>query len=607
MRTLTLCIAALLLTTTHAQTPPVRDVRLPATGTAAVSGVVVTDEQEPRPIRRARVTARATQELPNGLTVVTDDRGAFSLTGLPAARYTLMFEKDGYPGLAYGAKRPGRAGTSLVLAEGQQITGLTMRMPRGSVITGTVLDQNGQPAVGASVRAMRYMFLNGNRRLTPAGSMGGIADDRGIYRIYGLAAGEYAVVASAARVSPFDTSATTITNAADVARARQDLKTPAAGAEAAPGVRAPANAAGPSRPAAVAYSPVYYPGTASPTQAAMVPVAAGEERTGIDFQLSLTPTARIEGTISIPDGVAPQSVAVSLVTLGDEVTLSPFEGMRVARLDSAGRFAFASVKPGRYVVSARGAAPDAKPSTTEAFALGALFGVTEISIDGNDISNVTVDLQPGGTVSGRLVFDTSSPESVPDVSRIRVTLNAVQAPGEVSFGASPGIVDKSGAFTITGASPGRYRVMPVSIPNPTKWVVKSSVLDGRDTLDVPVEIRPHQHVDGVVVTVTDRPAELTGMVQDAAGNAAADYFIIVFSGDRAFWTPQSRRIQGIRPGQDGKYTVRNLPAGEYILVAVADVEQGEWFDPSFLQRVTPSGMRLTIADGEKRVQDLQIK
>lgn len=180
----------------------------------------------------------------------------------------------------------------------------------------------------------------------------------------------------------------------------------------------------------------------------------------------------------------------------------------------------------------------------------------------------------------------------------------------MSFGTSPAVVDKTGAFTVKGATPGRYRVVlsiPPSIPNASKWALKSSIVDGRDTLDVPLEIRPQQHVDDVVVTVTDRPSELTGMLQDASGNPITDYFIVVFSQDRAFWTPQSRRIQGVRPAQDGKYTLRNLPAGEYIVVAVGDVEPGEWFDPAFLQRVAPSGMRLTIGEDERKRQDLQIK
>jgi hypothetical protein len=118
--------------------------------------------------------------------------------------------------------------------------------------------------------------------------------------------------------------------------------------------------------------------------------------------------------------------------------------------------------------------------------------------------------------------------------------------------------------------------------------------------------RPGQHVDGVVLTFTDRPSELTGLVQDASGQPATDYSIIVFAADRAFWTAQSRRIKSARPDQEGKYTLRNLPAGDYLLVAVIDVEQDEWFDPSYLQRVAPAAIRVAISDGEKKVQDLRI-
>jgi hypothetical protein len=146
-----------------------RDTPRAATGTATISGLVITDEPQPRAVRRARVSARATELGPNGLTVVTDDRGAFVLTALPAGRYTLSVEKDGWSGFTYGASRPGRPGTSIALSSGQQVTGLAIRMPRSGVITGSAFDQNGHPAVGATVRAMRYRFMGGVRGLAPAG------------------------------------------------------------------------------------------------------------------------------------------------------------------------------------------------------------------------------------------------------------------------------------------------------------------------------------------------------------------------------------------------------------------------------------------------------
>jgi uncharacterized protein (DUF2141 family) len=554
------------------------------------------------------VSARATELGPSGLTVVTDDRGAFVLNALPAGRYALSVEKDGWPGFTYGASRPGRPGTSIALGHGQQVTGLSIRIPRGGVITGSVVDQNGHPAVSATVRAMRYRFMGGVRRLAPAG-IGGVADDRGVYRIHSLPAGEYVLVATVPRGGPFSTADLAITTDADVTRARQELSAPAA-SQAAPGMRAAAARAGATRPAAVTYSPIYYPGTPVATQATMVPVAAGEERNGIDIQLQLVPTARIEGAVSVPEGVAPASVAVSLVMLGEALTNAAlfFESSyRTTRLRPDGRFTFASIKPGQYIVGARGQAPGAKPDPNVSFQLGTLWAATELSVDGNDVSNVMLDLQPGLTVSGRIQFDTVDPQSAPDPSRFRVNLGA--AADQVTFGSAPGTVDMNGAFTIMGVTPGRYSVsasVPGLVPNASTWTLTSSIVAGRDTLDVPMEVRPGQHVDGVVLTFTDRPSELTGLVQDASGQPATDYSIIVFAADRAFWTAQSRRIKSARPDQEGKYTLRNLPAGDYLLVAVIDVEQDEWFDPSYLQRVAPSAIRITIGDGEKKVQDLRI-
>jgi hypothetical protein len=456
---------------------------------------------------------------------------------------------------------------------------------------------------------MRYTFMGGVRRLATAG-IGGNADDRGVYRIHSLPGGEYVVVATVPRGSPFATTDLAVTTAAEVARARNELSTPA-GSQAAPGMRAAANPAGATRAAGVAYSPIYYPGTPVATQATMVPVAAGEERSGIDIQLQLAPTSRIEGAVSLPEGVAPASVAVSLVMLGEELVAAALffdSSYRTARLAPEGRFTFMSVKPGQYIVSARGQAPGTKPNPSESFQIGTLWGATEISVDGNDISNLALELQPGLTVSGRIQFETADPQSAPNPSGFRVNLGA--SAGQVTFGSSPGTVDATGAFIITGVTPGRYRVssgVPSAVPNASKWALKSAVVGGSDTLDVPMEIRANQHVDGVVITFTDRPSELTGVLQDASGRAATDYYIIVFAADRAFWTAQSRRIKWARPAQDGKYTVPNLPAGDYLVVAVIDVEQDEWFDPSFLQRVAPSAMRISIGDGEKKVQDLQIR
>jgi hypothetical protein len=109
-----------------------------------------------------------------------------------------------------------------------------------------------------------------------------------------------------------------------------------------------------------------------------------------------------------------------------------------------------------------------------------------------------------------------------------------------------------------------------------------------------------------VLTFTDRPSELAGRVLNAAGAAAPDCYVILFSSDRAFWISQSRRILSARPASDASYTIRNIPPGDYLVAAVDDVEPGEWFDPAFLQCLATAAAKISIADGEKTAQDLRL-
>src|SRR5581483_6550787 len=146
------------------------------------------------PIKRARVLVTAA-ELPGGRGVLTDDGGVFEITKLPAGRYTVAASKIGFVSLSYGQRRPLQAGTPLQLGDGQQMRNVDFQLPRGSVVGGRVLDEDGEPMPGVMVRVMRYQYLQGDRRLAPAGS--GQTDDKGQYRIWGLMPGDYYINAIA--------------------------------------------------------------------------------------------------------------------------------------------------------------------------------------------------------------------------------------------------------------------------------------------------------------------------------------------------------------------------------------------------------------------------
>ena len=62
----------------------------------------------------------------------------------------------------------------------------------------------------------------------------------------------------------------------------------------------------------------------------------------------------------------------------------------------------------------------------------------------------------------------------------------------------------------------------------------------------------------------------------------------------------------MRPAIDGRFSVRNLPGGEYRLVAVTDVESGQWFDPAFLKELLAGSMSVVLAEGERKEQTLRV-
>jgi hypothetical protein len=146
----------------------------------------------------------------------------------------------------------------------------------------------------------------------------------------------------------------------------------------------------------------------------------------------------------------------------------------------------------------------------------------------------------------------------------------------------------------------------VNNQNTASWALQSAIVAGKDAVDFPFEIAPNQDAPGAVLTFTDKSQQLSGTLQDAAGRPTADYTIVVFSTDQRYWVAQSRRIASTRPGTDGTFTFRGLPPGDYRLTAVTDAEPGEWYDPSFLSQLVQASIGFSLAEGEKKTQDLRL-
>jgi len=183
----------------------------------------------------------------------------------------------------------------------------------------------------------------------------------------------------------------------------------------------------------------------------------------------------------------------------------------------------------------------------------------------------------------------------------------VLAAGEVAMGQTTATPAPDGSFTFSGLTPGRYnlRASPAAA-DARSWIIKSITAGGHDATDGPLELKAGENITNAVVAFGDRPAEITGTLTDLAGRPAGDYFVILLPANPAQWRSLNRRIQQVRPSSDGQFAFRLLLAGDYLIAAATDIEPGGTNDPDFLTELSKNAAKVTVAEGEKKIQPLKI-
>ena len=113
-----------------------------------------------------------------------------------------------------------------------------------------------------------------------------------------------------------------------------------------------------------------------------------------------------------------------------------------------------------------------------------MWAQADITIDGRD-AIVALDLQPGMTISGRLVFEGSAPPPT-NLTGYRIVLIPPGSGGNLGAGPAGGQVDADGRFTFTGVTPGDTRVLYMG--SPSGWGLKTSIANGRDAYDIGLRV-----------------------------------------------------------------------------------------------------------------------
>lgn len=494
----------------------------------------------------------------------SNDEGRFDFGELPAGVYRVTVGKDGYLTGAYSAlpvsARPDGRGTSnLTLKPGERRHDVVLALWPEGRISGTVLDDRGEPIVQAAVQLLEQEHCSdpGER---PAVQQ---TDDRGQFVFSRLRPGAYLVRLADARVG-------------------DKLVRPA----------------------------IYHPNALLASASTVITLGFGEVRTGVDIVSPLEHSgASIAGRVTgLPPAAGPALVHLLPERLDDLGGCDRF----VASTAADGTFSFAWVPPGTYRLAAwrfpdtsseaviatgsglpspvRWRRGEPLPALPQAPTLAAEEAIV-VPTGGAGRLTAALAMRAAARVNGRVEFDPAVPLAMRDrLPAVPVTFWAVDRPlQQVPVSG----VAADGRFTSIGLPPGRYDMSLGlrAVPELAGWYVSSVQTDGREVRLIDVAERDVE----VAVTLTNRPAELSVQVQDEAGRPvpAANVIFLVQDGSH---TPTL--AAQVVADANGGYKAQRFQRGDYLVAAVRALPLG-WPAARVLSAIAGQAVPARVAPGEK--------
>jgi hypothetical protein len=501
------------------------------------------------------VVVMAVSDSGSNYSTKTDSGGTFDLKGMPAGHYSLGASRSGF--LRYDSDQHS-AGVSVL--PGQQLKELRIGLTPSGVIAGRVLDSNRRPVVGATVMAIRPTFVNGRQVLVPDLAYTGafspigskliptweypkaLTDDRGQYRLFDLAPGEYYVSLWSAGSETLDEATGGIN------------KTPGYTKD---------------------QPPFYYPGVVDPGNAVPVRVN-GTEQQGIDLELRSQTLHRFKFQVvsGIPiepcRGIGGAEEAIVLVRHTQKLDVIQYSS----------RFGNTVFKRGDDY---QWTSPPVPEGSYDVFYNPCMFnGVSVVgsltaNIVDRDVDAGKLIIPLNASISGHME-KAEAPSVIFDKVRVRLRPLDLRS-GSTAMLPRPSSPAKDGTFSFTltnqngtfsTAAPGLYQIDVGGLPEDV--YVASIKLGGREVRDT--GFRVDTDLPGPLeISLSQQGGVVNGVVKDRSGKPVVDSFIALMPFNREL--VYSNLFRETRTGLDGAFTIRGIPPGEYGIVAVENLGAGE--------------------------------
>jgi protocatechuate 3,4-dioxygenase beta subunit len=502
------------------------------------------------PIKKAKVWLRPfeKQDAPP-YTAITDDAGHFLLDDIDPGRYTVSATRTGFVEKGF-TRRP----ITLTLAAGRKIGDVVLKLTPQGVISGQVLDEDGEPVPQAVVQCLRVGYPNGKKQLAMAGMA--LSNDIGEYRLPNLPPGKYYVSASVRSMARYP---------------GRISERPRGGARA-------------LKDAEEIYVQTFYPNATHSEAAVPIDISPGRLAQGIDVRVVRARPVSIRGrVVNRPTG-ATGTLDVRLLPPEQSASLDPPNWARNIQEDGA--FELQGVMPGSYTLTAQQNVDDK------------LFSAhVPLEVGSSNIEKIELRLVASGEISGRLVIE-GDPSTKPKTSLFvdlqikglgnRGRPNRTQIGDDLTFKVSP-------------VSPDQYDVGILNLPD--DYYLKSISLGDQDLTDTGVDFTQGIPASELVLTISSNGGQVEGTVQNEKSEPAIGATV-------ALVPEASRRSLGYSykvasADQSGHFTLTGIKPGKYKLFAWEEVEPLAYRDADYLKPYESVGEAVSIE--EKGHQVVQLK
>lgn len=433
-----------------------------------VSGAI-TDALTGRPLKKAVVTLRRSDAGPRErfqqpVMTSTGIDGKYSIS-VDAGEYRLVVNRNGYVRQAYGQKDTRRPGAVLTVAAGENVNNIDFKLVPGGVISGRVVDEDGEPLSNVTVQALRPTYRDGERRFEPAGTAR--TDDRGEYRVFGLLPKRYYLSAT-----------------------RRGMEFVGVVEDAANGA-----------PPAEGYGTMYYPGTPDSNSASPIEVRTGEEQRA-NFNLIPSRIFKVSGRVTDSSGHPLSTGFATLMPRSGGFMIAPGAFSPV----QDGRFEIRSVVPGSYflVVGSRDDSVEAARR--------------DLDVSDDDVTNIALVTSPGREVMGQIRYADLATKPAESNVFLRPRRSAM------FFGMASATAKADGNFTLKNVFPEDYVVTVPTLP-PDAYV-KSVRVGGEEVL---ISGFNGARAGNMEIVVSGRAGRIEGAVHDAVGNPVMGATVVLHS------------------------------------------------------------------------------